>query len=178
MKNVNRAIVLTLALAAAGCGWRRTPVPVLSDTGSTALLVGNWAGEYSSKETGRVGSISFELASEKDTAYCDVVMVPRTPVNATPAQANQAIQGGARLQAAGQPLKIQFVRLGDKRVTGTLEPYTDPDCGCRVVTTFVGVFTSPNTIEGTYTTRGTDMLHQTTGGQWKVTRQKSAATLP
>ena len=171
---VKSAMVLTLAVVTAGCGWRRTPVPVVSDTGSTALLVGNWAGEYSSRETGRTGSISFELASEKDTAFCDVVMIPKAAAIQTGVQEGPAIQG-ARLQAAGQPLRIRFVRLGDRRVTGTLEPYTDPECNCPVNTTFEGTFTGANTIEGTFTTRATEP-NQTTRGKWKVTRQQSTAS--
>lgn len=177
MKNINKAIILTAALFTAACGWRRTPVHVISETGSTALLVGSWSGDYSSKETGRVGTISFELASEKDTAFCDVVMVPKMPATQVTNAEGPSIQA-AQLQAAGQPLKIQFIRLGSGRVTGTLEPYTDPDCKCQVVTTFEGVFTGPNTIEGTYTTRGTDFFHQTSAGNWKVTRRVSTATIP
>lgn len=178
MTNLKTAVVLTFALAAAACGWRRTPVPVITDTGSTALLVGNWSGEYSSKETGRVGSISFELTSEKDTAYCDVLMIPKTEVNPQGNLSGPAAIQGGRLQAAPEPLRIRFVRVGEQRVSGTLDPYTDPECGCRVITTFVGVFSGSNTIEGTYTTRGTELQHQTTGGRWKVRRQLPKATLP
>lgn len=177
MKTINRTIVLALVLAAAACSWRRTPVPVISDTGSTALLVGKWSGEYSSKETGRIGSISFDLASEKDTAYCDVVMIPKMPANTIANEEGPAIQS-ARLSAAGQPLRIQFVRLGKGHVTGNLEPYRDPDCGCQVLTTFDGVFTGPNTIEGTFTTRGMEFFHQTSSGKWKVTRHTTAASIP
>lgn len=173
MRNARNVFVLTLVLITAACGWRRTPVPVISDTGSTGLLVGSWSGEYSSRETGRSGSISFELASEKDTAYCDVVMIPAVQKLKIAVEAsNQAPV--VRQPAPAEPLKIKFVRLGEGRITGTLEPYTDPDCACTVSTTFEGKFTGANRIEGTYVTTGR-ALGQSTTGQWKVTRRTVAA---
>jgi hypothetical protein len=171
MKKTNIVAALALLLSAAGCGWRRTPVPILSETGSTALLVGSWSGEYNSVETNRHGSISFDLASEKDTAFCDVTMMPaigkvqmgRAEQTGTPPVADKMIP---------EPLTIRFIRLGDNRISGTLQPYTDPDCGCQVSTTFTGMVTGPNRIEGTYVTTGGD---RTTKGKWYVTRQASTA---
>lgn len=173
MRNIRNAFVLTLVLMTAACGWRRTPVPVISDSGSVGLLVGSWSGEYISKETGRSGSISFELASEKDTAYCDVVMIPAVQnLKIAVESSNQAPV--VRQPALAEPLKVKFVRLGEGRITGNLEPYTDPDCACTVSTTFAGRFTGANRIEGTYVTTGR-ALNLSTAGQWKVTRKTVAA---
>jgi hypothetical protein len=173
MRSVRSAFVLALALFSAGCGWRRTPVQVFSDTGSTGLLVGRWSGEYNSRETGRSGSISFELASEKDTAYCDVVMIPAVQnLKIAVESSNQAPV--VRQPVTAEPLKVKFVRLGEGRITGTLEPYADPDCACTVSTTFTGRFTGANRIEGTYVTSGRASGKSTTG-QWKVARQTVAA---
>jgi hypothetical protein len=169
----NKSIaMIILAAGAVACGWRRTPVPVISDSVSIQALVGNWSGLYSSEETGRSGSIMFELASNKDTAYGDVLMVPRT--NVIPAVPSEH-PGMPITQARkpGEPLTIRFVRMSGGSVTGTLDPYNDPDCGCRVVTTFAGRFTDSNTIEGTYSTKGTSIGHQPSAGQWKVTRHLS-----
>jgi hypothetical protein len=146
-------------------------VPIVADAGSTALLVGSWSGEYFSAETGRRGSISFDLESEKDTAYCDVTMIPFTG-NAHVNILHPDVPN-VQPQLLAQPLKIRFIRLGDNRISGTLEPYTDPDCGCTVTTTFVGSFAEPNKIKGTYTTVANG-VHQTTRGQWSVTRQTVA----
>jgi hypothetical protein len=167
---------LALAAAAAGCGWRRTPVQVISDTGSNALLVGSWAGDYDSRDTGRKGTISFELESEKDTAYCDVVMIPKVG-NFRVAPEQRPDIPVVTPQTLGEPLKIQFIRLGDGRITGTLEPYTDPECGCKVTTTFEGTFRDANKIAGTYVTRGSGG-YQTTGGTWNVKRQSVAKSAP
>ena len=174
MRYIRTATVAAISLLAVGFGWRRTPVPVYSETGSTALLVGTWSGEYSSRETGRSGSITFEMASEKDTAYCDVVMVPKVHTFQIATHDRPDVQI-AKTEANTPPLKIRFIRLGDGRVSGTLDPYTDPDCSCRVVTTFEGRITSANTIEGTYITRGAG-VNQSSTGQWKVKRQVNRAS--
>jgi hypothetical protein len=169
MRYIRASIALTLIIAAAGCSWRRTPVPILDESGSTALLVGSWSGEYSSRETGRRGSISFDLESEKDTAYCDIVMTPK--VQNVRVAAGQAPEFPVvTVPAPATPLKIRFIRLGENRVSGTLDPYTDPDCGCTVNTTFEGTFQGPGVIEGTYVTRGAG--HDAATGKWKVTRRK------
>lgn len=169
--------MIVLAASAAACGWRRTPVPIVSDTGSVEALVGTWSGLYDSRETGRSGSIMFELASARDTAYGDVLMMPKANV-VTPMSSGHQGMPITQAQKPGEPLTIRFVRMSGGAVTGTLDPYNDPDCGCRVVTTFAGRFTDSNTIEGTYSTHGTSIGHQPSAGQWKVTRQSSTAGTP
>lgn len=171
MRYARGATVVALMVLTA-CAWKRTPVPIISDNGSAALLVGTWSGEYSSAETGRSGSITFDMASEKDTAYCDVVMVPKVRT----LQAATREQPGVQVVQAElfpQPLKVRFIRLGEGRVSGTLDPYLDPDCSCPVKTTFEGRITSANTIEGTFITSGTGV--QTSSGTWKVNRQAARA---
>ena len=168
-----RAAALAALLVLTACAWKRTPVPIISDNGSSALLVGAWSGEYSSAETGRSGSITFDMASEKDTAYCDVVMVPRVNTFQGVTRDQPAVQA-LKSEAFAQPLKIRFIRLGEGRISGTVAPYLDPDCDCAVDTTFEGTLTSANTIEGTFITRGTDI--QTSTGTWKVNRQRGRAS--
>ena len=167
--------VAALALSGAvACSWRQTPVELIGDSTSIAALVGSWSGQYSSAETGRSGSISFKLASEKDTAYGDVLMVPVVRAGAAMNdERNPAVR--AQTSGAAEPLKIRFVRLQGEGVSGTLDPYKDPNCGCTLVTTFTGTFTNPDTIEGTFQTRGTDFGHSPAAGHWKVTRQKSVS---
>ena len=173
MRHMRTAAIAAIAILAASCGWKRTAVPIIADTGSEALLVGQWSGEYGSRDTGRSGSITFDMASEKDTAYCDIVMVPK--VNAFQTGGPERANGSVIVpEALAQPLKIRFIRLGEGRVSGTLDPYIDPECNCRVTTTFQGKITTPNTIEGTYTTRGAGI--QTSSGTWKVNRQRTSAS--
>jgi hypothetical protein len=172
MRHDKSIAMIALALSAVACGWRRTPVPVISDSYSIRALVGNWSGLYSSEETGRSGSIMFELASDKDTAYGDVVMIPRSNVVASFSSEHPGT-AITPVQKPGEPLTIRFVRMSGGSVSGTLAPYDDPDCACRVVTTFAGRFTDANTIEGTYLTQGTSIGYQPSAGQWKVTRQST-----
>ena len=170
MRYMRAATVIALTVLTA-CAWKRTPVPVITDNGSSALLVGTWSGEYKSRDTGRSGSITFEMASEKDTAYCDVVMVPKvqTLQSTTREPQYQPMRG----ESLAQPLKIRLIRLGEGRVSGTLDPYLDPECNCPVSTTFEGTIVNGNTIEGTFITQGAGV--QTSSGTWKVKRQAARA---
>ena len=167
-------VVLALSGAAAGCSWKQTPVEVIGDSRAIGALVGSWSGQYNSTETGRSGTISFQLASERDTAYGDVLMVP-TDQSAGPVNEERGPAVRAHTYGTVEPLKIRFVRLESKAVSGTLAPYKDPNCGCTLVTTFDGTFTNADTIEGTFQSRGTDFGHRPTAGRWKVTRQKSVS---
>jgi len=177
MRFLKTAAPLALIAMMASCSWKRTPVPVTSDSGSVAALVGQWEGEYSSAETGRSGSITFQLASQKDTAYGDVIMVPRKQdVQTGPEERAQVM--AARAPAIAEPLKIRFVRMEGGHVFGTLEPYREPDCGCEVTTTFEGRFSDTNTIRGTFITRGIRITHQPTQGRWTVARTAPVGRFP
>jgi hypothetical protein len=172
MRYKTAAAVAALAILSA-CAWKRTPVPIIADNGSSALLVGSWSGEYSSAETGRSGSISFDMASEKDTAYCDVVMTPKPHTVQTTAREQPPVE--IVNPEFAQPLKIRFIRLGEGRVSGTLNPYLDPECSCAVNTTFEGRTIGANIIEGTFITRGDGV--PTSSGTWKVNRQAGRASI-
>jgi hypothetical protein len=174
MRHLTGIALAALVTLSTGCAFRRTPVRLIADN-SVQALVGNWTGDYSSAETGRSGGITFSLASAQDTAYGDVTMVPRTrvtPMETSPQQTPMISHQG---QVAAQPLTIRFVRLENGTVTGRLAPYEDPQCSCRVITTFQGRFTDADTIEGTYDTRGGGPGQRASAGKWKVTRQTSAA---
>jgi hypothetical protein len=67
-------------------------------------------------------------------------------------------------------LTIRFVRVGPGRVSGTLDPYADPDCGCTLVTTFEGTVEG-DTIEGTFESRSQEHAHENRG-TWRVARQR------
>jgi len=55
-------------------------------------------------------------------------------------------------------------------VSGVLDAYRDPQCDCAVETTFTGTVNG-DTIDGTYTTRGTQANAPQTG-TWRVKRNK------
>jgi hypothetical protein len=159
-------IVTLLALTA--CGASRSPVPVVGTSNDLSALAGEWAGDYSSAESGRSGSISFTLRSASDSAFGDVTMIP-----AGLGRPLQPWRGGDNMTGASQvapstTLTIRFVRVQAGHVSGTLDPYADPQNGQRLLTTFTGEVKG-NTIDGTYTTRLPS--GETQSGRWTVQRR-------
>jgi hypothetical protein len=161
-----RRTLSALALSALiGCASTPEGVPLVGSAGDVSALVGEWGGEYDGGTTGRSGSIVFVLRSTADTAHGDVMMIPRAA-----GQAASMDAGRAPLELrSGQVLRISFVRIADGTVSGTLDPYTEPECKCTVHTTFTGRLRG-NTIEGTFVTRGAGLPREQTG-RWKVTRR-------
>lgn len=155
------ALALTL-----GCATTSPPVPVEGTPARIAALAGHWEGEYESEVTGRTGSIVFDLIAGEDHAHGDVVMVPRgssTAYRPVPRPSGE----GAGPGAPAELLTIRFVRAEGETVTGTLDPYWDPDCSCEVTTTFVGAV-SGDRIAGTFTSMRTAGR---VSGTWKATRR-------
>jgi hypothetical protein len=144
-------------------------VPLIGAARDVATLSGQWDGAYSSAATGRSGSISFTLTASGDSAFGDVVMIPRGFGH--PLQAwNNAAAPAATPTPRSATLTINFVRVAQGRVTGTLAPYADPESGGQLFTTFEGRVEG-DTIRGSYSTRsagGSDAQR----GEWTVTRRK------
>ena len=140
-------------------------VPLVGGVNDVSSLVGEWSGEYDGGAGGRSGNIVFVLRSAADTARGDVMMIPRSSGEQTTTESQRA----PLALRSGQVLRIAFVRVADGAVTGTLEPYTDPDCQCTVQTTFTGTVRG-DTIEGTFVTRGAQLPSEQRG-RWKVTRR-------
>jgi hypothetical protein len=149
-------------LLGASCAFQGTPVPI---TGETALLEGDWEGTYSSRETGRTGSILFRLVAGTDSAYGDVLMIPSRPEAMSMPSAPQIPEAFPKMPRA---LAISFVRCEDGEVTGRLDPYLDPDTGERVYTTFEGRLRD-NEFRGTFTSLYPGSGHRVTG-TWFVKR--------
>ena len=160
---------IAVLLTAAACAGTFARVPVSAAPGASNSLAGRWAGEYHSPATGRSGSITFHLDAGRDTAEGDVVMVPR----GAPGPLRRANVGepGAVVTAGQQPstLTIRFVRVEGDRVSGQLDPYTDPDCNCTVNTVFAGTVRGGR-IEGSFITRGGPGGNPV-AGTWRVDRR-------
>jgi hypothetical protein len=164
-----RTMGATLGVAAllTACAARQAPVALVGASGDIDALVGEWVGEYSSTETGRSGSISFQLAARGDTAYGDVVMVPAGWNQPLLPMRDEPRNAGQRPRA--EVLTISFVRVTGSEVSGTLAPYRDPTCDCALHTRFAGRLVG-DAIEGTYTSRrAQDPQEQR--GRWRVTRR-------
>jgi hypothetical protein len=159
------------SVLALGCNLRAPKTEVTADDFDLAPLVGKWSGEYSSQETGRTGDISFVLRAGEVSAFGLIEMVAREPETIV-VPVDRPIVNGRLSIPAKQLLTIHFVRKEGNKVVGLLDPYADPDCARRVTTSFQGVFVDSRTIEGTYNTISSELAHNTTSGQWKVTRTK------
>jgi hypothetical protein len=155
-----------LAAALSACAASRPPVPLVGASTDVSALTGEWAGDYSSAESGRSGSISFTLRAAGDSAFGDVIMIPAALGRPLMPWRDQNVGGNQAPEAT--VLTIRFVRVQQGHVNGTLDPYADPQTGARLLTTFTGEVNG-NTIAGTYTTRLPSGDTQT--GRWTVQRR-------
>jgi hypothetical protein len=167
--NITRLGLVALACVSLACASKPTPVTVTGDAGDRASLAGKWSGDYTSPATGRSGSIVFNLSPSGDAANGDVVMIPRGYGKALVPYGNATTAAGGAVSTApaSQVLTIKLVRVSGDTVSGVLDAYRDPECDCPVVTTFTGTL-SGNTIDGTFSTRGSSNTPQT--GTWRVKR--------
>ena len=173
-----RIFLTSLAAVALACASKPTPVNVTGEAADKASLAGRWAGEYQSASTGRSGSIVFNLSSTGEAANGDVVMIPRgygkalEPYNQTSPPSSQTSTSATNVPAQNtnnsQVLTIKVVKVSGGAVSGVLDAYRDPECDCAVVTTFTGKL-SGDTIDGTFTTRGSQSNAPQTG-TWRVKR--------
>jgi hypothetical protein len=167
--------LLGMAVGVWACSSSKNPAPAVPVAGSRAdvsALVGRWEGEYNSEATGRSGSIVFELKPGDRVARGDVLMIPKGGLGAGTAGTQSSLPGTSEsLRTMPQVLKISFVSTSGDVLTGTIDPYQDPECNCEVRTTFVGKL-SGDTVEGTFTTNPSGSAPLTTG-RWKITRKKS-----
>jgi hypothetical protein len=161
---------LVLVAAALWCG---ACAPVINKTPVSGMqtdvsrLVGEWQGDYNSAESGRRGLITFRLRAGADTAQGDVIMQSRN--EADPSAPDATMIPWDALRATQQALSIHFVFVTADEVSGVLDSYRDPDCGCTLRTTFVGTLRG-DTIEGTYRSEGSGIGHNPQTGRWRVKR--------
>jgi hypothetical protein len=161
---MNRFIVVLalagIASSATGCASGSPPETEMSSSDfDLNPLVGEWHGEYTNPEAGRSGTIGFTLRAGESSASGRVVMIP--------GKADSLASAAAMARSV---INIKFMRKEGNKVTGTLDPYRDPQCDCTVTTNFEGTFTDARTIEGTFTTVPSRTGANVTGGKWKVTR--------
>ena len=138
-----------LAATLVACGGAGHTVPVEGKDEEVGLLAGKWEGTYTGTESGRQGSVQFDLALGNHAAEGQVIM-----------------NTGA---GPGTPLEIKFVRMNKGQISGKIRPYTDPGCNCLVETEFTGAVTG-NTMEGVFIThpQGSDQAQK---GRWEAVRK-------
>ncbi|MBI4501534.1 MAG: hypothetical protein HY700_10265 [Gemmatimonadetes bacterium] len=158
-------LIAAAALLVVACASHQLPVPVVGGPAGLQTLVGDWGGEYWSPITGRNGSIRFTLAAGRDTAFGDILMIPRG--------SNQPFsrENADPMSGAAAVLTIRFVRVAGDSVHGVLDPYRDPDCSCTLRTAFRGRIAT-DSIVGTFISRRVDRDERPATGEWRVTRQR------
>jgi hypothetical protein len=156
--------VVAAVMLGTSCTYQGTPVPV---TGETSLLEGEWEGTYSSDQSGRTGSILFQLKAGTDSAYGDVLMIP-AQVEELRSPNQPQVPGLVRKPA--RLLRISFIRCEDGQVTGNLDPYEDPDTRERILTTFEGRLRG-NEFNGAFSSFYPGSGHLVSG-KWSVKRTK------
>ncbi len=172
-----RRFAVALAVIAggvSGCSSSPPPGPSVAMQGtksSLSQLVGRWEGEYSSVQTGRSGSIVFEFKSGSATGHGDVLMWPKgskTPIS--PSASGQLTE--EQLRTMPQMLAISFVEATGGYLTGTMDPYIDPDCQCEVRTTFAGSIDG-DFIVGQFSIERWDKKGTPAKGTFKAQRKKT-----
>ena len=148
------------------CATNPPPFPVEGDSRSLTNLAGEWSGSYAGNESGRSGSIVFRLEADADTAFGDVLMIPR---NSERARDGSNVDGRHPRVDPPQPIAIRFMEAQADSVRGQLDDYRDPDCGCRLQTVFRGQVTADR-IQGTFQTWHLEGGERQSG-TWHVERQ-------
>lgn len=159
-------ITIPVAAAVATCAYQPPPLPVAGDRETLGFLAGEWTGTYASDETQRHGDIYFRLQAGSDTAHGEVLMSPREAAMVSMAPVNQP--SAPPVVRPPAVLRIEFVRGSGPWVNGALEEYYDPDCDCRLKTTFNGRI-DRDRIEGQFQRRHVDS-ERVEVGQWSVRR--------
>ena len=165
-----RGATLASAYLLSACAGHPPPVPLTGSLRDIASLTGEWTGDYSSDATGRSGSISFMLTPRGDTAYGDVIMIPRGLGQPLRAWRKDDASGPADAQQSRPTaLTISFVRVQGNEVSGALAPYRDPECGCALATRFIG-WLKGDTISGSYFSSH-ERSEAEAQGRWQVVRK-------
>ena len=167
---LNFAALAGVVLALSACASSPPPqIPVHASEVYMERLAGTWSGSYWSADTGRRGRISFELEVAEGIAHGEVIMIPASGRDLSPAYEDWQVHDRP---ATPTPLHIEIVRAADNQVSGTLEPYRDPDCDCLLATSFIGTLRD-GVIEGSFVSLG-GPGHRKQAGSWRVERRETS----
>ena len=146
---VSSVIAASLA-AVAGCSLAMRPVPVTASHIQWEALAGEWRGTYQMDAYDRHGTIAFKLVAIEEQASGEVLMIPER--TGWPYTQNRPAPGQPSGRAAPRTelLTIRFVEAADGTLSGTMDPYWDPDRRCTAHASFTGI-ADGNTISGTVT---------------------------
>jgi len=164
--------VSLIAALTTGCGMAMRPVVFDAKPADWERLAGEWRGEYTMTGHDRHGSIAFRLQAGAQRADGDVLMIPDTfawPYRGAPGRDPGDIRPP---DTRSQLLGINFVRAERGQITGTMDPYWDPDRSCRAFASFIGSVDG-DVIAGSFISVCEDGV-RTLRGRWKVQRNRHA----
>jgi hypothetical protein len=167
---------LSLVALISGCASFSPPIRLDATPAAMEQLAGEWYGDYVGDDPpARRGTIVFKLVWGEDHAHGDVLMIPAGSTRAYEKYHGDQPPMPEPEGSRSQVLTIRFVRATDGPfITGTLDPYWDPDRRVRAFTSFRGTI-GDGEISGTFETRFADSTTPETTGRWKVLRQPTRA---
>lgn len=166
---VHLAFVFAVAAVTLAACASAPVVPVKGTPDAVAALAGEWLGTYSSRTTGRSGSIWFKLVEGEDHAHGDVLMTADGAPHAYRRDGpDRSSYSSGRRPGPSTFLTIRFVRAADGVIDGVLDPYWDSACECYVFTAFHGQM-QDGRIAGTFVSRFGESI---TAGRWDASRPR------
>jgi hypothetical protein len=142
------------------------PVPVQGTVDDLRVLSGEWTGRYWSQATGRHGTIRFSLPEHADTGFGEVEITFSPSLRLL----RDASATDGLTPKPSTVIDIRLVRVEGSRVRGTMAPYWDPDCDCRVRTVFEGVIAGDR-VTGTFNTQRASSDRRILTGKWQAIRE-------
>lgn len=166
-------VALGLAFVLGACS-KPEPEPLVPVMGpghqKTAVLAGHWLGQYESARTGRTGTIDITVLGTGDSASGVIRMIPANLHRPLEPWVDPALKPAQPSPAAPEPLTIRLIWVEGNKVTGVMAPYSDPQTGERLITTYDGRLAG-DTIAGTFITRPGATPGEVTGS-WRVVRER------
>lgn len=168
MRWILAARVVAAVLPAAGCSMAMRQVPVTAPHAQWEALAGEWHGTYRMDGYDRHGTIAFKLVALEEQASGEVLMIPERrgwPYTANrPAPGDVATKAGPRTEL----LTIRFVDAAGGPLSGTMDPYWDPDRQCTANASFTGIVEG-DVASGTVTSVCENDV-KTLRGEWRARR--------
>jgi hypothetical protein len=161
--------VLAVALLAPGCTLAMRPVTIGGAPADWEALSGDWRGDYWMNAYDRHGTIGFNLVAGSGEASGEVLMISDRygwPYMWNPPRPGVPPWPDSRTEL----LTIRFVRADRGLISGTMEPYWDPDRRCRAAASFLGSLAG-DVVKGTFTSACEDDF-RILNGRWRVERKR------
>ena len=119
----------------------------------------------------RHGTIAFKLVAVEEQASGEVLMIPER--TGWPYTMNRPMpQAPPRTEPRTQLLTIRFVEASAGTLSGTMDPYWDPDRRCTAHASFAGAIDG-DALSGTVTSTCEDNV-RVLNGRWRARRTPAA----